>query len=206
MKELNHLFTDPVLHLINEADELKPNSTIPFEVMRDPQMIRDSAGAAVQSDDNGQETVYLDPKRATEYMVAHELMHIILHRSHWPQMYSISPPEDRLASNIANNVDNILDHYIFNPDLDSSGFKLAQYRSWYVRQIAKWPKQEPSDPEVLLRRALFVLNALLYKSVYRRKVIRTLKLNHPKILELALNLETLVDPQGGRDKPSIRQS
>ena len=205
-ERIQHLFTERVLELKQRIEELEPENNIEFQVMTDPQLIRESAGGAVQTNSDGKETLLLDPSRATELITAHELMHIILHRSHWPQMYSIFMPEDALALNIANTLDNILDHYIFDPMLLAQGYDLSEYRDWYIDQLKLWPQHEQTEPGLVLHDSLMILDALLFGQDYRRKAIGIIGKDHSKSLGLAYKLEELVDPKGERTQKAVRQS
>src|SRR5690554_3974548 len=84
------LFTERVNLLFKEAESLKLGFKYQFQTMDDPDLLKRSMGAAItESDEGEQETIHLDPERADEHALAHELMHSILHRSRWPQMYSM---------------------------------------------------------------------------------------------------------------------
>lgn len=174
--------------------------------MRDPGLIKGSGGGAVQESEDGQEIVLLDPQRATEITLAHELMHVILHRSGWPQMYSISPPADRLASGLANELDNILDQYIFDPLLERQGFNLSPLRNWYVEQLVQNPQSKHNGPVDVLHDAVLIIEALRYDSSYRQRVMKALKTHRSKSLKLALRLEPLIDPKKAGTRKEIRVS
>ena len=93
MDNLERLMTERVRKLMAEAEALRPDSPLVLEIMTDDEMLRRSAGAAIVTDDSGRETIYVDTPRIDEYKLAHEIMHLVLHRSGWPQMYCIVPSE-----------------------------------------------------------------------------------------------------------------
>ncbi len=208
MNSIDHfLSSDKIRNLVQEAENLDPDRKVEFEVMRDPRLLEESAGGAAISDDTGQEVIFLDPERATEYIVAHELMHIILHRDGWPQMSGIFHERGPLAKNIADTVDNILDQYIFDPILENQGFDVRTSRNWYIAQLHKWPNKQHEEPGLILRDALHILEGLLYgKRDQRRRVIRAVKRHRPKALNLSQKLRLLVDPNDERTKSSNRRS
>lgn len=57
MDQLRHLITDRVIELANEANDLQPDSPVTFEAMTDAQLLQTSGGAAVVTDDTGNEIV-----------------------------------------------------------------------------------------------------------------------------------------------------
>jgi hypothetical protein len=198
--------TERIVQLIHRAESLKPEHKVVFRIMADTELLQGSAGGAAQQTGTGEEIIYLDPGRASEYIVAHELMHVILHRSGWPQMYSISPPEDQLAKNIADGVDNTVDQYTFDPMLVELGIEPSAQRDWFVAELQKWPHIKRTDPGHVVRDALVVLEALLYGSPYRRRVVHILRRSRPEALALAQQLERLVDPHRQRTKTAARRS
>src|SRR5262245_29432173 len=132
--------TQPVRELLQEAEDLRPSSPIIFKHMTDPTLLERSAGAALVTDATGRETLYFDPNRVDEYKIAHELMHSILHRSGYPQMSYMLPNlgVEPIERRIADDIDNLIDHYVFKPRLDSLGPDPKPYKEWFVSVIDNW--------------------------------------------------------------------
>lgn len=208
MNSIEHFLSlDKIKNLIQEAENLDPDRKVEFEIMHDARLLRESAGGAATSDHTGRDVIFLDPERTTEYIVAHELMHVILHRDGWPQMSGIFHERGPLAKNIADTVDNILDQYIFDPMLEHQGFDVQSPRNWYIAQFHKWPNKQHEEPGLILRDALHILEGLLYdKKDQRRRVIRAVKRHHPNALNLSRKLRLLIDPSNERTKSSNRRS
>lgn len=206
ISEFNHLFTIRVAKLLNEAQQLRPDDEISFEQMRDEQLLRSSAGAAMITDDSGNETIFIDPTRADEYMIAHEIMHLILHKSGWPQMFSIIPsdlsPDTR---NIADDIDNALDEFVFEPRMASLGFNVKKRKEWFISILEEWPGDKLAGPN-LLGHAIVLFKALLFGSDYRRRVIDAVAKSQPTTLELARQLEVHASPARARSKQGVRRA
>lgn len=165
-----------------------PDSPVTFEVMADERLLRISGGAAFVTDSAGNETVVVDPSRATEYMVAHEIMHAILHRSGWPRMWCIVPEDlDPFARRLADEVDSSFDHLKFDPQLETLGFDVKAHREAYLSGLQSWPTTKISGPDVLWN-GLKVWDALLWGSSFRSRVLQVTSLKQPESSELARQL------------------
>jgi hypothetical protein len=183
-------FTERVRLLIAEAESLRGGNPVVFEEMTDPLMLEQSAGAAIQTDTAGRSVIYLDPARADECMAAHELMHMILHYSGCPQVFSLLTglDVDTTEGRLADAIDNVFDHYAFGPQLAALGFDPEPYRRWYVSIIDGWP-HEGSDSRAVVANALAILDGLIFGPPYRELIIARTKQVAPKALALARNLE-----------------
>jgi hypothetical protein len=203
MAGINEFITPRVKLLVDEANNLKPASPIRFAVMEDPDMLRRSDGGAAQEED-GEQVIYLDLVRANEHVAAHEVMHVILHRSGWPQMFGMIG-QDPQSRRIADTIDNVLDHYVFYPRLIELGIDVHPYRDSYVTAFTSWPKNEPQGP-ALLWNAFTVLDGLLMGEPYRSVAIKALKNRQPTTLQLARALEKMMSPARSRTKNGVRQA
>lgn len=185
--------TDRVRMLLEEEQRLCPDLPISFDSMDNrPKAIRPGVAAA-HTDASGAATVYLDPSRADEYVIAHEIMHLILHRSGCPQMFYLLPSTGRetLQQYIADMIDNCFDHYAFGPRLDSLGFDSRPYREWYVSEVSKWSAEKEQGPSIL-EKAIYVLDGLLFGEPYREELLRAAKNLRPRAVALGRNIERLV--------------
>jgi hypothetical protein len=190
--------------LIDEAEKLSPNSSVVFEVMVDDELLQTSAGAAIATDSLGNEVIYVDPSRATEYMIAHEIMHLVLHRSGWPQMYCIIPENiDPIARRLADEVDNSLDHLTFNPKLEALSFNAEEYQEWFLSVLQDWPATKVTGPDVLWN-ALKILDALLWGSDFRRRALEITSSKQPESVELARQLQHKASRAKAGTKSSVR--
>lgn len=189
MNNINALLTGKISKLISEAEKLKPNSPINFVIMSDEALLKASAGAATKTDNSGKEIIYVDPTRATEYLLAHEVMHIILHRSGWPQMYCIIPEEiDPFANRLADTLDNIIDHSIFNHRLRMDGFDVNGYYDWFFSKILEWPSNKITGPSVLWN-GLYILEILLDEREIKEEVLTHASTSQPESTLLARQLK-----------------
>jgi len=124
---LHSLITERIIVLQDEASALAPDENLQIVKMSDPDFIRRSAGGAATADSMGNMTIHIDLNRATEYILAHELMHVILHRSGWPQMYTMISG-DMEGKRLADDIDNLVDHVVMHGRLFDMGFNVNEYR------------------------------------------------------------------------------
>lgn len=198
--------TDRILRLLEEAEKLCPEVPISFRPMDDPTMIARSAGAAM-TEGSGVTTVYVDPLRANEYMIAHELMHVILHRQGLPGtfylLFGLCPetPEQY----IANAVDNCFDHYEFDPRLDEHGFDSRPHKEWFVSEIGRWPTEKERGRSILTN-AFIILDGLLFGPPYREALVKAAKSLTPRALGLARSMEGRIVESERSDFVSRRQA
>jgi hypothetical protein len=199
-----HLITDRVAELANEANDLQLDSPVTFEAMTDARLLQTSGGAAVVTDSTGNVVIYLDPSRATEYMVAHEIMHLVLHRSGWPQMWCIIPEGiDPLARRLADEVDSCFDHLKFDPRLETLGFDVKGYREWYLSAFLNWPSEKVTGPSVLWN-ALKIFDALLWGAHFRDRALGITSTKQPESSELARQLLHRANRAKAGTKSSVR--
>ena len=204
MDQVRYLVTDRVAKLAREANSLQPDSPVTFEAMTDRRLLKRSGGAAVVTDNTGKAVVYLDPSRATEYMAAHEIMHLILHRSGWPQMWCMIPEGmDPLARRLANEVDSCFDHLVFDPRLETLGFDVEGHREWYLSHLLDCPSEQVTGPSVLWN-ALKILNSLLWGAHFRSEVLEITAAKQPESSEVARQLLHRANRAKARTKSSIR--
>ena len=199
--------TEPVRNLLEEAEALRPGHPIIFETMNDTTLLQRSAGAATVTDASGRESIYLDPDRTDAYKIAHEIRHLILHRSGHPQMFYMLPDLgfEPLERRVADEIDNILDHYTFNPRLDSLGLDPKPYKEWFVSVFDTWPTQKIQGPDVLIN-AFKVLDGLLLGIPYRDQIVSTVKRRQPQILTLAQRIEERIVRSKETNEVSVRSA
>ncbi len=201
-----NLITPRIDSLIDEAEKLNPNSEINIDVMLDKELLIRSAGAALSTDELGQETIFLDLARIDEYMIAHELMHLILHRSKYPQMTSIIPESiDPVVRRLADSIDNSFDHYVFDERLLNNGFQPDKYRDWFVDQIELWPDKETKGP-AFLGNAISLIDPLIWGNSYKQRVFSSLKRSRRESLELARQITHRLRASSTKSKSSIRNA
>lgn len=206
MDRLQHLLTERVRELIVAADELRPDFPVVFEIMPKDDPLQRSAGAATVTDSLGNEIIYVDPLLADEYMIAHEIMHLILHRSGWPQMYCIIPVEyDSTARRLADDIDNSLDHYVFNPRLETLGFDVKRYREWFLSVLEEWPDTKVTVPN-LLWNALKILDGFLFSQAFRKRILKIVASKQTESLALARQLQHKASPAKTRNKSGVRRA
>lgn len=204
MNRLKYLVTDRVVRLADEASNLQPDLPITFKIMTDSALLQTSGGAAVITEGSGNVVIYLDPPRATEYKIAHEIMHIILHRSGWPQMWCIIPEGiDPFARRLADEVDSSFDHIVFNPRLEALGFDVKGYRNKYVSVFLDWPSEKVTGPNVLWN-ALKIFEALLWEAHFRNRVLEITSAKQPECSALARQLLHRAQRAKTGTKSSIR--
>ncbi len=198
------VFTERVFQLIEQIRYLAPYKELYFNIMKDEHLIKNSAGASVNAYKN-KDIVELDPERVNEHAVAHELMHVILHCSGWPQMYCLIE-NDEFAKGIANKIDNALDHYIFNPKLEQIGIDVTSYQKGFINAYRKWPVNEPISDKKILWDALTIFESLLFGKSYRGYIINILKNTHPTSLNLARQILKRTPSLQSSSKQGLRQS
>lgn len=185
MEDINKFITDRVLSLKIEADSLNPNEKITFRLMEDEKLTKSSAGAATQRN-----IIFYNPKWITEAMLAHELLHIILNRSGWPEVISLVPSNsDNFSKRLADTIDNLFDHFNFYKRFTELGLDDSIYRDWFVRKIKNWPKLPEKDSPELLWNAFNILEAIIFGDPYRNIAIAATRNKCPKALALALRFE-----------------
>jgi hypothetical protein len=204
MTQLDNLITSRVSKLVDEANRLSPSSCVAISTMTDKNLLQRSAGAAVVTDNLGNETVYLDPSRATEYMAAHEIMHLILHRSGWPQMYCMIPRNiDPFARRLADGIDNFMDHLTFTPRLEALGFKVVDHQEWFISVLRDWPATKVTGPNILWN-ALTILEVLFWEEDLRERALEVVSVRQPQSLELARKLQQKANRARGSTKAGVR--
>lgn len=139
-------------------------------------------------------------------MLAHELMHVILHREGWPSLYYLFKTGNRAAfeRRLADALDNEFDHFLFHPRLDAMGFDNRPYREWFVRQIEKWPTRA-QDIYQMVFYGISALDGLLLGEPYRTKITKLVLQTQPDVLPLALELERLMQGADRTSKMSVRR-
>jgi hypothetical protein len=137
-------------------------------------------------------------------MVAHEIMHLVLHRSGWPQMWCIIPEGiDPLARRLADEVDSCFDHLKFDPRLETLGFDVKGYREWYLSAFLNWPSEKVTGPSVLWN-ALKIFDALLWGAHFRDRALGITSTKQPESSELARQLLHRANRAKAGTKSSVR--
>ncbi|MGE5483793.1 MAG: hypothetical protein ACM3X4_02110 [Ignavibacteriales bacterium] len=204
MNGIDGLLTSRTASLLEEAKSLARDKSIAFRVMQDEVLLKTSAGAAATETPEEGIVIHLDPSRATEMAVAHELLHVIIHYSGWPQMYGMIGL-DRIAKRFADAIDNTLDHHVFNPRLKEMGFDLDSYYQWRVKCLDDWPVADRTGPRLVVN-AANILDTMLFGKAYREAAIRVLRIKQPSVVAMARKLEGLTQPARSRTRRGVRQA
>ncbi|MDO8870761.1 MAG: hypothetical protein Q7V10_08450 [Methanobacteriaceae archaeon] len=172
--DLNHFMTTEIKELLREVESLDSENLIIINEMCDKELLKQSAGAAVHRDTNGNDIISLDPKRADEHALAHEIMHIKLHRSGWSQIYSMIP--DNFARNLADKMDNLIDHHVFYPELKSTGIDISGYLDTFTVGFDYWTRSEDKELDIL-NNGLDACQGLLFGEPYKTRTIESIEKN-----------------------------
>ena len=196
--------TSELERLLAEAEGLS-SKKIEFEEMTGNLLDKSDGGANTL--ENGIETIYLDPNRINEYLITHEIYHVILHRKGGPIMYSTI--QDDFYKELASNLDNSLDHYVFFPILDSI-INVSDYRDKIINRVCSWPSKEEEDytqeeDYTILLNSMFILDCFSFGDKYKSLIKEKLKYNYPKALDLATKLDN-IRINNGKTKNGIRKS
>ena len=184
-----HLMTLPVLELVRQVNDLQPDNPVLLDRMLDKDLLKRSAGGSHHRTPEGTDVVLLDPTRATEQIVAHELMHALLGRQGWPRVYPLLPMVyDPDAVYVADLVRNIVDHYVFWPTLREMQVDLGSYQQWMLDSLLSWPDTEV-ESRALVANAFKILEVTTWGRSYRTKILRHMSQSQSKALRLSLRLE-----------------
>lgn len=204
---LDKLFTKKTRELLKFARSLEPTKEINICQMTDHKLLKESAGGATNVDNAGNEFIYLDPQRTDEHKIAHELLHIIIHRSGWPRMYSMLPPVDVLARQVADTLDNAVDHALIYPVLEKLDIETTSYKERFISKgLPRLPVEEPEGP-ILCQRAFQLWEIYMLGESYKERAqgIANQK-NWARIYELSLRLYDIVsDLKINKTKVQVRE-
>ncbi len=205
MVDLDRLLTPTILSLKQEADDLDPHHPVSFDLMRDERAIVDSAGATLSHEDRRM-TILVDPARVTEYMLGHELMHVILLRSGYPVLFPLPPHQTApTITTIAEELTNVVHENVFHPRLVELGLDVAGYNRRYIEQMASYPLSWLAPP-LVMKTAFYVLGGLLLAPEMRNQIVDAVERNHIEALKLARELERLIVPTPLIEKRHVRNS
>lgn len=203
MKQFEEYFSEKVLKLFNLAKSLCPEKEIEIKEMIDQTLLMRSIGGAACTENDGKEIIYLDPKRLNEHVIAHEIMHLIIHRAGWPQMFGMIG-RDQFSKKLADTIDNTIDHYLLYPVIERLGIDTEKYKEDFSNSFINWPDID-QEGQQLLHNALVMWQGLLFGGDYREKVIKNVGTRQSETIKLALELEKLSKPLQPRNKLAIRR-
>lgn len=184
--------------LLKEAEKLHDSSLV-FKEMTDSFYLKHSDGGATYVDSKGNEVICLDPKRANEYLLAHELMHSILHNSGYPQIRTIIEND---LKKVVNGFDNCFDHYMFYPRLQKT-IDVSSYTNKFSSDLKGWKHKEKENLE-MLHNAFLILDYFSL-DIADITILKNFEGNYPKTLDLARNLDR-IRKDNSKDKMGIRRS
>jgi len=189
MLDLKGIMTERVEKLLVEVENLLPEKEISIVEMTDKNILNSSDGAAVTGYTDGRETIYLDPLRADEYMLIHEIMHVKLRREVWPQIYPLVP--ERFTRDLATKFDSLIDHYIFDIEIEDMKIDCTEYREKFTSKFDDWNNDE-SGLGILIN-SFIICEGLLFDEPYKTRTIRSLENKSPlQSLDLALKIEEII--------------
>jgi hypothetical protein len=197
--------TERIKSLLVKVESLDPSRPVEFRAMTGIDDLSRSSGGMVRHEESV-DRIFLDPRRLDEYILAHELMHIILRRNGWPEIFSAMPPGyDPFGLRLACAIDNVLDQYVFNPQLECMGFDTKGYYSNYISVLKDWPSENVEGQSMLFN-AILIWEALLFGGEYRKKVIEIMQAKQSGVLKLARQLEQKAGQARSLKKPGIRKA
>ena len=198
--------TGKLIRLCREAEQLRPDHPVDFKVMRDDTLRRASAGGAYVCYGQGREVIYLDPERANENVIAHELMHMIHHRSGSPEMFFMFKKDlDTDSRNLADIFSNIFQHFIFYPRLFDLQVNMNQHCSDFIAVLHQWPEIEAPKAS-LIWQAAHLLEGMIFGEPYRTQIAEFAQRNHRNAFALALQMEKILQTAKPTSKVSVRAS
>lgn len=190
--EFDPLFTPRVLALLHEAAELAPDAPIEFGTLTDPEWLERTGGAMVQNLEHGRAVIRLDPARADEQIVAHELLHVILHRSGWPRAGSLRGESDKGALDLAFGINLAFDHWVITPRMVALGFDVERELFGNGDEPAA-PEAHEAAGEVMPWLAFYIVGAMLYSPASGRRAKELLAGHHPQAWALAKELQHILE-------------
>jgi hypothetical protein len=189
MLYLESVLTERVKKLLKETECLNPDMEITIKEMTDQNQLNGSDGAEVHGDSDGRATIFLDPDRADEYRLGHEILHIKLFRSGWTKLYAILP--DYLTEQLASRIGSLTEHYLIYPELQNMGIDVATYKKNFIPRFAEWIRTESNGLEVL-DNGIDICEGLLFGEPYRNTIIESMGKKYPKSLDLAFKFEKII--------------
>ena len=130
-----------------------------------------------------------------------KIMHIKLHRSGWSQIYSMIP--DNFARNLADKMDNLIDHHVFYPELKSTGIDISGYLDTFTVGFDYWTRSEDKELDIL-NNGLDACQGLLFGEPYKTRTIESIEKKYPESLKLAIELEEIITSKN-INKKNIRK-
>jgi len=159
--------------LIGRANRFARYQPIRWGIMTDPVELRRTGGGMVEQGPFGVASIRIDPGRADEYIVAHEVMHVFLNRVGYPKL-AAALQGDQWAKQVADSVDNLTIHPLLNESLQSVGIQPAKAIERFLEGFDTWPTREPDQPAGILINAFKILEALLYEDRFPAIVVAPL--------------------------------
>lgn len=202
MCDFDYLMTDDIEEHFKMVQGYDPEKSIQIKEMVDENLLESSAGAATREEEDGREIIYLDPKKATEYGLLHEILHIKLHRSGWPRMYKMIS-KDVFGEKLADSLDNSFDHFIFNDEIRNI-VDITDYKDSFISKFDSWPKTETIGESIIWNAILF-LDGFLFGSTYKDQIIHKFTNKHDDTLKLDIEMDKIRN-KNGKEKVGIRKS
>lgn len=167
---------------------------------------RQAVGAAAYLDiDERRATIRLYPNDLDEYLVAHELMHLILVESGWPTCQTISLPQhDYVAWEVANRVNNTFHHFLFMGVLTDMGIDVTPHRLRQLENVAAWPVI-PVDDSFYIFDVLVVVDLLLGSEPIRSQTLNLIGRANIRLLNYARRIEEDMAPALTRTASGVRK-
>ena len=203
MDLLQPYLTERVCALVDCVERLAGLPT--FELMSRKE--RTAVGAAAYLDiDDRHATIRLYPDDLDEYLVAHELMHLILVESGWPTCRTISLPQsDYVAWEVANRVNNTFHHFLFVPLLADMGIDVAPHRARQLENVAAWPRVANDDLFYIFD-VMVVVDLLMSGEAIRAETINSIGHANIQLLNYARRIEQDMAPALARTASGVRDS
>lgn len=184
MEILGRHYDDKLKALLDEADNARPELPLSLEVMSDPAMLKGSGGGVYESTPQGGK-IYLDPARADDYTVGHELVHATLDRNGFPKVATLLR-DDKPGRLLAARMNDIVEHPLVNDKLAAAGFAAEVQRAYeaHCSRLEKWSHPEPAGiPRVF--DAFQVAEALAYMKEAAERLVFNLRPRYPNTWKLA---------------------
>lgn len=200
MLDLNGILTKRAKELLDEVKSLQPDKEISFSEMTDKELLKTSEGASATKYPDRSAIIYLDPLRADEFRLVHEIMHVKLMREGWPQIFPLVP--EHFTKEVAMRLDNLIDHYVFMPEIDDMGIDCTEYREKFTSNFNNWNTQKNAIGK--LKDSFLICEALLFGEPYRTRTIKSVENEYKDSLDLALQIEEIIT-SSNLDKKDIRK-
>lgn len=195
-------YSNAVAELVHQANSLDPGHPISWAQMTDPHHLQRTGGGMAQTGSDGQSvTIWLDPSRADDMVVGHEVLHVIFDRDGYPKVWDFIPG-DTVGKRLAEAVDDVVSHPKIALRLEALGISTDEYKTRFCSGFGAWPEQEPGFPAVLWN-AFKIAESLTYMRDHLERNGDPDRVSgcHPVTWGLAKEIAGIVNrigPNGGR--------